>query len=150
ITDPAQNPAHLKMLEDWLRSYRPDELFEPDGKFKEELRGMAPSGERRMGSNPHANGGLLLKDLHMPDFTQYGIDVPKPGITGKGDTRILGPFLRDVLKANAAGRNFRLFGPDETVSNGLQSVFEVTNRQWLAETREDDDWLARSGQVMEV
>jgi xylulose-5-phosphate/fructose-6-phosphate phosphoketolase len=150
ITDPAKNPQHLKLLEDWLRSYRPAELFDESGRLRPELAALAPSGERRMGANPNANGGLLLRDLRMPDFAGYAVDVPKPGINGIGDTHVLGKFLRDVAKLNASPRNFRIFGPDETLSNGLEAVFEVTNRQWLAETIPDDDFLARSGQVMEM
>jgi xylulose-5-phosphate/fructose-6-phosphate phosphoketolase len=150
ITDPAQNPEHLAQLESWLRSYRPEELFDANGKLKPELAALAPRGERRMGANPNANGGILLRDLHMPDFADYGVDVAKPGIAGIGDTHVLGPFLRDVLKLNAEQRNFRLFGPDETVSNGLERVFEAASRQWEAQTVPDDDYLARSGQVMEV
>jgi xylulose-5-phosphate/fructose-6-phosphate phosphoketolase len=150
ITDPAKNPEHLAQLEAWLRSYRPEELFDAKGRLEPELAALAPRGERRMGANPHANGGILLRDLHMPDFADYGIDVAKPGITGIGDTHVLGPFLRDVLKLNAEQRNFRVFGPDETVSNGLERVFEAAERQWEAETVPDDDYLARSGQVMEV
>jgi xylulose-5-phosphate/fructose-6-phosphate phosphoketolase len=150
ITDPATNPAHLKQLEDWLRSYRPAELFDQNGKLVPELAALAPSGERRMGANPNANGGLLLRDLRMPDFADYAADVPKPGVAGGGDTRVLAKFLREVSKLNDAPRNFRIFGPDETVSNGLEAVFEVTNRQWMAETANDDEFLARSGQVMEM
>src|SRR6202046_806959 len=150
ITDPATNPKHLKQLEDWLRSYRPEELFDEGGRLKAELAALAPDGDKRMGANPNANGGLLLRDLRMPDFADYAVDVPEPGITGIGDTRVLAKFLRDVAKLNASSRNFRIFGPDETVSNGLEAVFEVTNRQWLAETIPDDDFLARSGQVMEM
>src|ERR1700723_1841052 len=150
ITDPAKNPQHLKQLEDWLRSYRPAELFDQSGRLKAELAALAPSGDKRMGANPNANGGLLLRDLRMPDFADYAVDVPEPGITGIGDTRVLAKFLRDVAKLNASPRNFRIFGPDETVSNGLEAVFEVTNRQWWAETIPDDEFLARSGQVMEM
>jgi xylulose-5-phosphate/fructose-6-phosphate phosphoketolase len=150
LTDPAKNPEHLAQLESWLRSYRPQELFEPNGTLKPELAALAPQGERRMGANPNANGGLLLRDLRMPDFADYAVDVPRPGVPGIGDTHVLGHFLRDVLKMNAEPRNFRVFGPDETVSNGLESVFEVARRQWLADTTPDDDYLARSGQVMEV
>jgi xylulose-5-phosphate/fructose-6-phosphate phosphoketolase len=150
LTDPAKNPEHLAQLESWLRSYRPEELFEPNGKLKPELAALAPKGERRMGANPNANGGLLLRDLRMPEFADYAVEVPKPGVPGIGDTHVLGHFIRDVLKMNAEPRNFRLFGPDETVSNGLESVFEVAKRQWLAATTPDDDYLARSGQVMEV
>jgi xylulose-5-phosphate/fructose-6-phosphate phosphoketolase len=150
ITDPATNPAHLKQLEDWLRSYRPAELFDKDGQLLAELAALAPSGERRMGANPNANGGMLLRDLRMPDFADYAADVPKPGVAGGGDTRVLAKFLRDVSKLNAEPRNFRIFGPDETVSNGLEAVFEVANRQWMAESISDDEFLARSGQVMEM
>ncbi len=150
LSDPAQNPDHLRQLEAWLRSYGPDELFDADGSLKPELAALAPAGERRMGANPNANGGLLLRDLRLPDFTDYAADVPKPGVAGIGDTRVLGPFVRDVLKLNAERRNFRVFGPDETVSNGLGAVFGVTNRQWLAEIRENDEFLARSGEVMEM
>jgi len=150
LTDPAKNPEHLGQLESWLRSYRPEELFDAGGRLKPEIAALAPAGERRMGANPNANGGLLLRDLHMPNFADYGVDVPKPGVAGIGDTHVLGRFLRDVLKLNAQPRNFRLFGPDETMSNGLEAVFEVAKRQWMAETNADDDFLARSGQVMEM
>ncbi len=150
LTDPAKNPEHLGQLETWLRSYRPEELFDANGKLKPEIAALAPAGERRMGANPNANGGLLLRDLRMPGFADYAVEVPKPGVSGIGDTHVLGRFLRDVLKMNAEPRNFRLFGPDETVSNGLESVFEVAKRQWLAATTSDDDFLARSGQVMEM
>jgi xylulose-5-phosphate/fructose-6-phosphate phosphoketolase len=150
LTDPAKNPQHLKQLEEWLRSYRPAELFDESGRLKAELAALAPTGERRMGANPNANGGLLLRDLRMPNFTDYAVDVPKPGVAGIGDTHVSGKFLRDVAKLNASPRNFRIFGPDETVSNGLETVFEATNRQWMAETTSDDEFLARSGQVMEM
>jgi xylulose-5-phosphate/fructose-6-phosphate phosphoketolase len=150
LSDPAKNPEHLRQLENWLRSYRPEELFDERGGLKPELASLAPSGERRMGANPNANGGVLLRDLRMPDFTDYAVDVPGPGTRGIGDTHVLGRFLRDVLKLNASQRNFRIFGPDETMSNGLEAVFEVANRQWLAETAENDEFLARSGQVMEM
>jgi xylulose-5-phosphate/fructose-6-phosphate phosphoketolase len=150
ITDPAKNPKHLRQLEDWLRSYRPAELFDERGRLRPELAALAPTGERRMGANPNANGGRLLRDLVMPSFADYAVDVPKPGVGGIGDTRVLGKFLRDVAKLNSAPRNFRIFGPDETISNGLEAVFEATNRQWMADTTDDDDFLARSGQVMEM
>ncbi len=150
LTDPARNPQHLRQLESWLRSYRPEELFDGQGRLKAELAALAPAGERRMGANPNANGGLLLRDLRMPDFTDYAAAVPQPGVAGIGDTRVLGPFLRDVLKLNGSPRNFRIFGPDETISNGLAAVFEATDRQWLAEIAADDEFLARSGQVMEM
>jgi xylulose-5-phosphate/fructose-6-phosphate phosphoketolase len=150
LTDPATNPAHLKQLEEWLRSYRPQELFDEGGRLKPELAKLAPQGDRRMGSNPNANGGRLLRDLRMPDFTDYAVDVVKPGDPGIGDTHVLGRFLRDVADMNAAQRNFRIFGPDETLSNGLEAVFEVTNRQWQAATAANDEFLARTGQVMEM
>jgi xylulose-5-phosphate/fructose-6-phosphate phosphoketolase len=150
LTDPAKNPAHLKQLEEWLKSYRPHELFDPEGRLKKELKALAPKGQRRMGANPNANGGLLLKDLHLPDFTRYAVEVKTPGVAGIGDTRVLAKFLRDVTKQNAAEKNFRVFGPDETISNGLEAVLEVTGRQWEAAVTDDDDYLAKSGQVMEM
>ncbi|MGO8857154.1 MAG: phosphoketolase [Steroidobacteraceae bacterium] len=150
ITDPATNPEHLAQLETWLRSYRPEELFDSGGRLKSELAALAPTGDRRMGANPHANGGRLLRDLRMPDFTEYGVDVPAPGASGIGDTRVLAPFLRDVANLNSEQRNFRIFGPDETVSNGLEAVFQCTNRQWEAATEVNDQYLARTGQVMEM
>ncbi len=150
LSDPAKNPEHLQQLESWLRSYRPEELFGGDGRLLPELKALAPSGARRMGANPHANGGILLRDLRMPDFTDHAVDVPQPGMPGIGDTHVVGRFLRDVLKLNAEQRNFRIFGPDETLSNGLEAVFETTNRQWLAATVDNDEFLARTGQVMEM
>ena len=150
LSDPAKSPEHLRQLESWLRSYRPEELFDDQGRLKPELAALAPSGVRRMGANPNANGGILLRDLRLPDFTDYAVDVPRPGIQVIGDTHVLGRFLRDVLKLNAVQRNFRIFGPDETLSNGLEAVFETTNRQWLAATADNDEFLARSGQVMEM
>ncbi len=150
LSDPAKNPQHLEQLEQWLRSYRPEELFDERGRLRPDLQQLAPSGDRRMGANPNANGGLLLRELRMPNFADYAIEVAKPGIGGIGDTRVLAKFLRDVAKLNSAPRNFRIFGPDETISNGLEAVFEVTNRQWLADTVRDDEYLAQSGQVMEM
>ena len=150
LSDPAAHPEHLQLLEDWLRSYRPAELFDSSGRLLPELAALAPQGTRRMGANPHANGGLLLRDLHMPDFREYAVDVTAPGIKGVGDTRVLGRFLRDVATLNDAQRNFRVFGPDETLSNGLGALFEVTQRQWQAVTEPDDEWLAPSGRVMEM
>jgi xylulose-5-phosphate/fructose-6-phosphate phosphoketolase len=150
ITDPATNPAHLRELEQWLRSYRPQELFDERGRFKEDLRALAPKGERRMGSNPVANGGKLLRDLRLPEFADYAVEVATPGIGGIGATHVLGRYLRDVVSMNAEGRNFRLFGPDETLSNGLESVFEATSRQWEAATIAGDEFLAPEGRVMEV
>jgi xylulose-5-phosphate/fructose-6-phosphate phosphoketolase len=150
LTDPATNPRHLKQLEDWLRSYRPEELFDEQGRLKPELKALAPKGDRRMGANPHANGGQLLRDLRLPDFKDYAVDVPKPSTPGIGDTHVLGRFVRDVAAMNAAQRNFRIFGPDETLSNGLEAVFEATKRQWMATTVENDEFLAPVGQVMEM
>ncbi len=129
LSDPATHPEHLKLLEDWLRSYRPEKLFDAQGRLIPELAELAPKGERRMGANPHANGGILLRDLRMPDFRDYAADVLEPGAPGIGDTHVLGPFLRDVAELHAEQRNFRVFGPDETLSNGLEAVFETTNRQ---------------------
>jgi xylulose-5-phosphate/fructose-6-phosphate phosphoketolase len=136
-------------LEDWLRSYRPEELFDEKGRLKPELAALAPTGERRMGANPHANGGMLLRDLELPEFRDYAVDVPAPGIRGVGDTRVLAPFLRDVVKSNEEERNFRIFGPDETISNGLAAVFETTQRQWDAATVPNDEFLAPSGRVVD-
>ncbi|MEA3176146.1 MAG: xylulose-5-phosphate/fructose-6-phosphate phosphoketolase, partial [Gammaproteobacteria bacterium] len=150
LTDPATNPAHLQQLENWLHSYRPQELFDAAGKLKAELAALAPVGDRRMGANPNANGGILLRDLRMPKFSDYAVEVPKPGIAGVGDTRVAAKFLRDVMQMNSEPRNFRLFGPDETVSNGFEAVFESSQRQWMLDIRKDDEYLARSGQVMEM
>ena len=113
-----------------MKSHRPEELFDDQGRLMPDLAKLAPLGERRMGSNPHANGGLLLHDLRMPDFRDYAVDVPALGSLGRGDTHALGPFLRDVVKLNSEQRNFRVFGPDETISNGLEALFQVTSRQW--------------------
>ena len=146
----AHNPAHLSLLESWMKSYRPEELFDQQGTLLAGLAELAPTGARRMGANPHANGGLLLRDLEMPDFRGYAQTVTEPGTAGPGDTHVLGRFLRDVVKLNAPGRNFRVFGPDETLSNGLEAVFEATNRQWNAETRANDEFLAPSGRVLEM
>ncbi len=146
--NPNAHPEHLELLENWLKSYRPEELFDDQGRLIPELSELAPKGERRMGANPHANGGMLLRDLRMPDFRDYAVSVPKPGIGGAGDTHVLGPFIRDVLKLN--DRRFRMFGPDETLSNGLEALFEVTNRQWEGDTLEGDEFLAPFGRVMEM
>ncbi|WP_295385803.1 phosphoketolase [uncultured Thiodictyon sp.] len=144
------HPKHLKLLEDWLKSYRPEELFDAQGRLQPELAELAPTGERRMGANPHANGGILLRDLIMPDFRDYAVTVPTPGAVTAADTHELGVFLRDVAKLNRAQRNFRIFGPDETLSNRLSAVFEVTNRQWDARTQDNDEFLAHDGRVMEM
>jgi xylulose-5-phosphate/fructose-6-phosphate phosphoketolase len=149
ITNPAANAGHLELLDHWLRSYRPEELFDDKGCLAAELASLAPDGTRRMGANPHANGGLLLRDLELPDFRRYAQDVPCAGAHGVGDTRVLGPFLRDVVRLNEAHRNFRIFGPDETVSNGLGAVLETTNRQWDVATIPGDEMLAPSGRVLD-
>jgi xylulose-5-phosphate/fructose-6-phosphate phosphoketolase len=146
----AQNPKHLKMLEEWMKSYRPEELFDEKGAFRPELAELAPNGKRRMGANPHANGGLLLKDLKLPDFRDYAVKFDKPGNFEAEATRILGRFLRDVMKLNAENRNFRLMGPDETASNRLDAVFEVTNRVFMGKILPTDDHIASDGRVMEV
>lgn len=144
------NPDHMRYLETWLRSYRPEELFDANGALRPELAELPPKGERRMSANPHANGGVLLKDLIMPDFRKHMIDVPKPGQIMAESTRVLGGFLRDVIKLNKDSRNFRLMGPDETTSNRLDPVFEVTDRTWVAERLPEDDHLAPDGRVMEI
>jgi xylulose-5-phosphate/fructose-6-phosphate phosphoketolase len=146
----ADNPEHVKLLEQWMKSYRPEELFDEGGRLISELRALAPAGPRRMGANPHANGGLLLKDLRIPDFRDYAIDVPSPGAVNGEATRVLGTFLRDIMKRNADHANFRVFGPDETASNRLSALFEVTNRAWVAEHLPEDDHLAPDGRVMEI
>ena len=150
VKDPTTHPGHLALLDNWLKSYRADELFDAQGRLIPELAELAPVGTRRMGANPHANGGLLLRDLHMPDFCDYAFDVPVPGTPGIGDTRVLGPFLRDVAQWNDAQRNFRVFGPDETLSNGLVALFDVTQRQWDAATQPNDEFLAPTGRVVEM
>ncbi|MGB3918599.1 MAG: phosphoketolase family protein, partial [Thiothrix litoralis] len=146
----AEHPKHLKLLEDWLKSYRPEELFDESGRLKPELAELAPKGERRMGANPHANGGLLLRNLIMPDFREYGVNVPSPGAVMASDAHELGVFLRDVAKRNQAQRNFRIFGADVTLSDRLGAVFEVTNRQWDARIQDNDEFLAKDGRVMEM
>jgi xylulose-5-phosphate/fructose-6-phosphate phosphoketolase len=144
-----ENPAHLRILEDWLRSYRPEELFDETGRLVGELAALAPRGQRRMSANPHANGGSLLRDLVLPDFRDYAVEVTRPGTTFSEATRVLGTFLRDVIERNPS--NFRLFGPDETDSNRLGAVFEATARTWEAAIEPvDDGRLAPDGRVMEV
>ncbi|MDB5321851.1 MAG: Fructose-6-phosphate phosphoketolase, partial [Phycisphaerales bacterium] len=150
LSEPSKNPAHLKQLEAWLKSYQPQDLFDERGVLRAELAELAPHGERRMGANPHANGGQLLRDLRMPDFRTFAVDVSAPGAVEAEDTRVLGKFLRDVIKANADQRNFRIFGPDETLSNRLGAVFEATPRQWQADVVKGDEFLGRDGRVMEV
>jgi xylulose-5-phosphate/fructose-6-phosphate phosphoketolase len=150
LSDPARNPEHLSLLESWMKGYRPEELFDAGGALRAELAALAPKGERRMGANPNANGGLRLRALRVPDFRQYAVEVKGPGQTDVEDTRVLGRFLRDVIAANEDHRNFRLFGPDETSSNRLQAVFETTGRQWTARIEPDDEALAPDGRVMEI
>jgi xylulose-5-phosphate/fructose-6-phosphate phosphoketolase len=143
------HPAHVRLIENWMKSYRPEELFDSKGRLSPKLAALAPEGERRMGANPHANGGLLLRDLLLPDFRDYAVPVKAPGATQHQDTRVLGAYLRDVIRLNEATRNFRLFGPDETVSNLLGAVFEVTRRQWDAQTLDSDEFLAADGRVLD-
>jgi xylulose-5-phosphate/fructose-6-phosphate phosphoketolase len=149
VTD-LDKPGHLKILEQWMLSYKPEELFDKNGKLIPELAALAPSGNRRMGANPHANGGLLLKDLKMPDFRQYAVKVTQPGSEFDESTRILGKFLRDVMKLNLESANFRVMGPDETDSNRLSAIFEVTDRVSMAEILPNDVHVGREGRVMEV
>ncbi|HEY7055078.1 MAG TPA: phosphoketolase family protein [Vicinamibacterales bacterium] len=150
LTAPKARLDELKMLEDWMKSYRPEELFDERGALQRHLADLAPAGDRRMGANPHANGGRLLRDLHVPDFRSYAVAVDAPGAADAEDTRVAGRFLRDVVRSNQGPRNFRIFGPDETVSNRLDAVFEATARQWDATTVPDDQWLAPEGSVVEV
>jgi xylulose-5-phosphate/fructose-6-phosphate phosphoketolase len=150
LSEVRTNPKHLEQLEQWMRSYRPQELFDDRGRLRAELAELAPEGPRRMGANPHANGGLLLRELRLPEFREYAVAVSAPGAGDAEDTRVLGRFLRDVIRLNQVPRNFRLFGPDETLSNRLDAVFEATERQWLARTVATDEHLAVSGSVMEV
>jgi len=146
----ASKPGHLKLLEDWMQSYRPEKLFDGNGALKRELAELAPQGERRMGANPHANGGLILKELKLPDFQDYGIEAAEPGAVRAEATRTMGNYLRDVMKLNQATGNFRVVGPDETKSNRLGALFEVTNRAWMADTLPEDDHLDPDGRVMEI
>lgn len=150
FSDMATNPGHLTLLENWMKSYKPEELFDDNGTLKPELAELAPKGERRMGATPHANGGVLLKDLRMPDFREYALDVPKPGQAEGEATRVMGKFLRDIMKLNKDHQNFRVMGPDETASNRLDALFEVTNRVWMADTLPEDDHLSQNGRVMEI
>jgi xylulose-5-phosphate/fructose-6-phosphate phosphoketolase len=145
----AAHPEHVAQLESWMRSYKAEELFDGNGRLMPELAALAPKGDRRMGANPHANGGILLHDLRMPDFRDHAVDVPSPGAVKAQDTMVLGKFLRDVAVLNQEQRNFRIFGPDETLSNLLGAVFEVTNRQWDAREVADDEFLAPDGRVVD-
>jgi xylulose-5-phosphate/fructose-6-phosphate phosphoketolase len=150
VADLGSKPEHLKILEDWMRSYRPEELFDKNGKLISELAELAPKGDRRMGANPHANGGLLLRDLVMPDFRNYAVSVSKPGTQNAEATRVLGGFLRDVMKLNADAKNFRVFGPDETASNRLEALYEVTDKQWMEPILPVDEHLSQRGRVLEM
>jgi xylulose-5-phosphate/fructose-6-phosphate phosphoketolase len=150
LAEMAANPKHVKLLEEWMKSYKPYELFDETGKLVSELQELAPEGVRRMGANLHTNGGLLLKDLKMPNFQDYAVNVPGPGqIVGEA-TRVMGRFLRDVMKLNSDAKNFRVFGPDETASNRLGALFEVTDRTWMDDTIPEDDHLSPDGRVMEI
>jgi xylulose-5-phosphate/fructose-6-phosphate phosphoketolase len=143
-------PGHIKILEGWMKSYKPEELFDTNGKLKPELAELAPKGTRRMGANPHANGGLLLKPLQMPDFRDYAVEVPKPGTVQAEATRVMGHFLRDVMKLNLDSKNFRVMSPDENNSNRWNAILEVTHRAWVGDTLPEDDHLAPNGRVMEI
>ena len=150
ITDFVAKPKHLKILEQWMKSYKAEELFDKNGRLIPELAELSPKGERRMGGNPHANGGILLKELKMPDFRDYAVKVPKPGVVEAESTRVQGEFIRDLLRLNAGERNFRIFSPDETASNRWTSLFEVTDRCSTAEIIDVDDHVAPDGRVMEM
>ncbi|AFY96911.1 phosphoketolase family protein [Chamaesiphon minutus] len=150
LTEFASKPEHIKLLEDWMKSYQPEELFDDSGKLLEDLAELAPKGDRRMGANPHANGGLLLKDLKLPNFQDYAVEVPKPGTITAEPTRVMGEFLRDVMKLNLDSRNFRVMSPDENNSNRWNAILEVTNRVSTAEILPTDDHIAVDGRVMEV
>src|SRR5664280_2298780 len=149
LVDP-EHPDHVKLLESWMKSYKVEELFDENGRLMPALAELAPKGNRRMGANPHTNGGILLRDLRMPDFHVHAVNVPSPGAVDGQDTLVLGKFLRDVAKLNQDQHNFRIFGPDETQSNLLGAVFEVTNRQWDGRVEEEiDEFLAPTGQVLD-
>ncbi len=150
FSDMVDNPEHLTLLENWLKSYRPEELFDDSGFLNQELRQLAPQGQWRMGSNPHANGGQLLRDLKLPDYRDYAVAVTSPGHSLGESTRVMGNFLRDVMKRNMDNKNFRVMGPDETASNRLGALFDVTDRAWMAETLPEDDHLSPDGRVMEI
>ena len=144
------NPEHLKLLEEWLRSYRPEDLFDEHGTLRQEIANVAPKGNLRIGMNAHANGGLLLQPLSLPDFWEYAIDVPEPGSKEVSATYVLGTYLRDVMKENLLTRNFRVFGPDETASNRLQAIYTVSGKRWDAAYESVDENLTPDGRVVEV
>jgi xylulose-5-phosphate/fructose-6-phosphate phosphoketolase len=150
VADLQQKPQHVKILEDWMRGYRPEELFDKNGKLVPELAALAPKGNRRMSANPHANGGLLLRDLVMPDFRKYAIPVAKPGTEFVESTRVLGKFLRDVMKLNTETKNFRVVGPDENASNRLEALYETTDKAWMEPILPVDEHLSRDGRVLEM
>ena len=145
-----KNPEHLRILEEWMRSYRPQEMFDASGRLMEDIAKTAPTGIRRMGANPHANGGLLRHELYLPDFSTYAVEVKQPGTSQAEATRVAGAFLRDIMRLNARSRNFRLFGPDETSSNRLDAVFEATDRNWMEKLESYDVHLSRTGRIIEV
>lgn len=144
-----EKEEHLKLLEDWLRSYRPEELFDENGMLIEELKAFCPKGNKRMGASLYTNGGLLRKDLIMPDFANYAVDVPSPGSVKKQDMLVLSSFVRDIFKFNEENKNFRIFGPDETMSNRLYDVFDVTSRNWQLDIKQNDEYLSKDGRVMD-
>ncbi len=148
--DDLRKPQHLQIVEDWMRSYRPEELFDKNGKLIADLAELAPQGDRRMGANPHANGGRLLRDLVMPDFRNYAVKVTKPGTEFAESTRVLGGFLRDVMKLNSESKNFRVVGPDETASNRLEALYEATDKEWMEPILPVDEHLSRNGRVLEM
>ncbi len=150
FADIGTKPGHLELLEQWLKSYSPEELFDDNGTLLPELAALAPQGERRMGANPVANGGKLLRDLRLPDYSDYAVPLTTPGSVTVESTRVMGSYLRDVMRNNLESRNFRVFGPDETASNRLGALFEVTSRTWMAETKPEDEHLAADGRVMEI
>jgi xylulose-5-phosphate/fructose-6-phosphate phosphoketolase len=150
LSDLSSKPDRIRLLEEWMKSYRPQELFDADGKLILELAELAPSGSQRMGASPHANGGLVLKDLLMPDFRDYRVEVSKPGMTNSEATRALGRFLRDIMKKNEPSRNFQVFGPDETASNRLDALFEVTDKVFMGPTFPIDEHLSANGRVTEI
>src|SRR5438105_8686090 len=150
VADLQLKPQHVKILEDWMRSYRPEKLFDSSGKLVSELADLPPKGNRRMSANPHANGGLLLRDLIMPDFRKYAVKVIKPGTEFVESTRVLGAFLRDVMKLNSEAKNFRVFGPDETASNRLEVLYEATDKLWMEPILPVDEHLSRDGRVLEI
>jgi xylulose-5-phosphate/fructose-6-phosphate phosphoketolase len=150
VSDPQHKPEHLRILEDWMRSYRPEELFDERGKLVPDLADLPPKGNRRMSANPHANGGVLLRDLVMPDFRKYAVKVEKPGSKFAESTRVLGGFLRDVMKLNMESKNFRVFGPDENASNRLEVLYEVSGKEWMEPILPVDEHLSPDGRVLEI